>query len=130
LNVTYKVFAKILYGRLLPQAGFQSDKINNKPTLCTASNLKKCNEFNITTHHLFIDFKAAYDSIMRNEIYVGMSELMRPKNQKWCLQEKVHSRTKEEVVTKRKFYTNSLFFTSYSFGLECTTMNSIKSLTA
>jgi hypothetical protein len=23
--------------------------------------LEKCNEFNITTHHLFIDFKAAYD---------------------------------------------------------------------
>jgi hypothetical protein len=37
--------------------------------------LEKCNEFNITTHHLFIDFKAAYDTIIRNEVYVGMSEL-------------------------------------------------------
>jgi hypothetical protein len=27
--------------------------------------LEKCNEFNITTHHLFIDFKAAYDAIIR-----------------------------------------------------------------
>jgi hypothetical protein len=29
----------------------------------------KSNEFNITTHHLFIDFKAAYDTITRNKTY-------------------------------------------------------------
>jgi hypothetical protein len=29
-------------------------------------------------NHLFIDFKAAYDTIIRNEIYVGMSELNFP----------------------------------------------------
>jgi hypothetical protein len=40
--------------------------------------LQKCNEFNITTHHLFIDFKTAYDTIIRNEVYVGMSELSFP----------------------------------------------------
>jgi predicted rRNA methylase YqxC with S4 and FtsJ domains len=34
--------------------------------------------FNITKHHLFIDFKAAYDTIIRNEVYVGMSELNFP----------------------------------------------------
>jgi hypothetical protein len=28
--------------------------------------------------HLFIDFKAAYDTIIRNEVYVGMSELNFP----------------------------------------------------
>jgi hypothetical protein len=38
--------------------------------------LEKCNEFYITTHHLYIDFKAAYDTIIRNE--VGMSELNFP----------------------------------------------------
>jgi hypothetical protein len=78
LNVTYKVLAKILYGRLLPhanaavqhyQAGFQSGKST------TDQLLEKCNEFNITTHHLFINFKAAYDTIIRNEVYFGMSEL-------------------------------------------------------
>jgi hypothetical protein len=36
--------------------------------------LEKCNEFNITTHHLFIDFKATYDAIIRNKVYVGMSQ--------------------------------------------------------
>jgi hypothetical protein len=40
--------------------------------------LEKCNEFTIKTHHLFIDFKAAYDTIIRNEVYVGMSELTFP----------------------------------------------------
>jgi hypothetical protein len=40
--------------------------------------LEKCNEFNITTHHLFIDFKAAYDAIIRNKVYVGTSELNFP----------------------------------------------------
>jgi hypothetical protein len=40
--------------------------------------LEKCIEFNITTYHLFIDFKALYDTIIRNEVYVGMSELNFP----------------------------------------------------
>jgi hypothetical protein len=32
----------------------------------------------IRKHRLFIDFKAAYDTIIRNEVYVGMSELNFP----------------------------------------------------
>jgi hypothetical protein len=87
LNVTYKVFAKILYDRLLPhanaavqhyQAGFQSGKSTTDQNFALRQILEKCNEFNITTHHLFIDFKAAYDIIIRNEVYVGMSELNFP----------------------------------------------------
>jgi hypothetical protein len=81
LNVTYKVFAKILYDRLLPhsnaavqhyQAGFQS---TTDQLFALRQILEKLNEFNIRTHHLFIDFKAAYDTIIRNEVCVGMSEL-------------------------------------------------------
>jgi hypothetical protein len=84
LNVTYKVFAKILYARLLPhanaadqhyQAGFQSGKSTTDQLFALRQILEKCNEFNITTHHLLIDFKAAYDTIIRNEVCVGMSEL-------------------------------------------------------
>jgi hypothetical protein len=87
LNVTYKVFAKILYDRLLPhanaavqhyQAGFQSGKSTTDQLFALRQILEKCNEFNITTHHLFIDFKAAYDTIIRIEVYVGMSELNFP----------------------------------------------------
>jgi hypothetical protein len=86
LNVTYKVFANILYDRLLPhakaavqhyQAGFQSGKSTTDQLFALRQILEKCNEFNITTHHLFIDIKAAYDTI-RNEVYVGMSELNFP----------------------------------------------------
>jgi hypothetical protein len=32
----------------------------------------------LSVHHLFIDFKAAYDTIIRNEVYVSMSELSFP----------------------------------------------------
>jgi hypothetical protein len=68
LNVTYKVFAKILYDRLLPhanaavqhyQTGFQSGKSTTDQLFALRQILEKCNEFNITTHHLFIDFEAA-----------------------------------------------------------------------
>jgi hypothetical protein len=87
LNVTHKFFAKILYDRLLPhanaavkhyQAGFQSGKSTTDQLFTLRQIIEKCNEFNITTHHLFIDFKAAYDTIIRNEVYVGMSELNFP----------------------------------------------------
>jgi hypothetical protein len=84
LNVTYKVFAKILYDCLLPhanvavqhyQVGFQS---TTDQLFALRQILEKCNESNITTHHLFIDIKAAYATIIRNEGHVGMSELNFP----------------------------------------------------
>jgi hypothetical protein len=74
----------MIYDRLLPlanaavqhyQAGFQSGKSTTEQLFALRQILEKCNEFNITTHHLFIDFKAAYDTIIRNDVYVGMSEL-------------------------------------------------------
>ena len=84
LNVAYKVFAKILNDRLLPhankvvqhyQAGFQSGKSTTDQLFALRQILEKGNEYNIPTHHLFIDFKAAYDTIIRNEVYVAMLEL-------------------------------------------------------
>jgi hypothetical protein len=65
LNVTYKVFAKILYDSLLPhanaavqhyQAGFQSGKSTTDQLFAL----------------LFIDFKAAYDTIIRNEVHIDV----------------------------------------------------------
>ena len=32
-------------------------------------------EFQIETHHLFIDFKTAYDKVKRNQLYKAMQEL-------------------------------------------------------
>jgi hypothetical protein len=83
----YKVFAKILYDRLLShanaavqqyQAGFQSGKSTTDQLFALRQILEKFNEFNIKTHHLLIDFSAANDTIIRNEVYVGMSELNFP----------------------------------------------------
>jgi hypothetical protein len=63
LNVTYKVFANIIYDHLLPhdnaavqhsQDGFQSGKSTTDQFFALRQILEKCNEFNITTHHLFI----------------------------------------------------------------------------
>jgi hypothetical protein len=78
-----EVFDKILCVSLLPhanvgvqhyQARFQSGKSTTDRLFALRQILEKCNEFNITTHHLFIDFKATYDTIIRNEVYVCMSE--------------------------------------------------------
>jgi hypothetical protein len=83
--VTYKVFAKFLYDRLLPnaavqhyQAGFQSGKSTTDELFAFRQILEKCNELNITTHHLFIDCKEACDTIIRNKVNVGLSELNFP----------------------------------------------------
>jgi hypothetical protein len=68
LNGTYQVFANIQYDRLLLdakatvqlyQAGFQSGKSTTDQLFALRQILEKCNEFNIKTHHLFRDFKAA-----------------------------------------------------------------------
>ena len=42
--------------------------------------LEKCGEHGKDTHHLFIDFKASYDSIDRCSLYAAMKELKVPKN--------------------------------------------------
>jgi sorting nexin-29 len=36
--------------------------------------LEKFNEFGTETHHLFIDFRAAYDSVDRSNLYSAMEE--------------------------------------------------------
>jgi hypothetical protein len=72
LNMTNKVFAKILYDRLLPCANTAVQHYQASNRVNRQQILKKCNELNITTHHLFNDFKAAYDTIIRNEVYVGI----------------------------------------------------------
>jgi hypothetical protein len=51
------------------QAGFQSGKSTTDLLFALRQILEKGNGYGIKTHHLFIDFKAAYDSITRNEVY-------------------------------------------------------------
>jgi hypothetical protein len=37
-------------------------------------------EYDVATCHLFVDFKTAYDSIIRKKLYEAMQELGFPKN--------------------------------------------------
>ena len=84
LNAAYKVYAKILYNRLTPhaetvigeyQCGFRRDRSTSDQIFNLRLILQRGREFNIQTHHLFIDFKAAYDNIIRSELYIAMKEL-------------------------------------------------------
>jgi hypothetical protein len=79
LNVTYKVFAKILYttaSYLMLTQPFSVTRLGSNQVNQQQTNSLHC--ANTTTHHLFIDFKTAYDTIITNEVYVGMSELNFP----------------------------------------------------
>ena len=54
----------------------QRRSINNWPnTYMKADFRKKKLEFHIETHHLFIDFKTAYDKVNLNQLYKAMLEL-------------------------------------------------------
>jgi hypothetical protein len=46
------------------QSALEGKKKIRERVGCFATDSGKSNEFNITTHHLFIDFKAEYDTIM------------------------------------------------------------------
>jgi sorting nexin-29 len=89
LNITYKILSNILFTRLSPyaenvigdyQSGFQQVRSTVDQIFTVRQILEKCNEFNKETHHLFIDFKAAYDSVDRSNLYIAMKELHIPKN--------------------------------------------------
>jgi sorting nexin-29 len=72
LCTTYKIFSNILFKRLVPyvedvigdyQCGFHQGRSTSDQIFNLHQVFEKCNEFGIETHHLFIDFTAAYDSI-------------------------------------------------------------------
>lgn len=84
LNTTYKILSFILCERLKPylndiigeyQCGFRPGKSTTDQIFTLRQILEKTHEFRIDTHHLFIDFKQAYDSIVRDELYSAMREL-------------------------------------------------------
>ena len=83
LNIAYKIFANILYQRLHPymestvgeyQSGFRVGRSTTDQLFNIRQILEKCKEYNIETHHLFVDFKAAYDSVIRNKLWRLMEE--------------------------------------------------------
>lgn len=87
LNTAYKVLSLILFRRLQPfaeefignyQAGFRPGLSTTDQIFTVRQILQKCKEFNITTHHLFVDFKAAYDTVNRQELWNIMYEFNFP----------------------------------------------------
>lgn len=87
LNTIYKVLSNVLYERIRPyadkcvgayQAGFQKGRSIVDQVFTLRQILEKTREHNIGTYHLFIDFKSAYDSVIRSKLYQAMDELQIP----------------------------------------------------
>jgi sorting nexin-29 len=87
LNIAYKILSNILCNRLKKyaeelignyQTGFRSGKSTTDQIFCLRQILEKTNEFNTDTYHLFIDFRAAYDTVNRAKLYRAMEEFNIP----------------------------------------------------
>jgi sorting nexin-29 len=88
LNIASKIFCKILHFWVLPymekeisiyQCGFKEGNSTIDQIFNLRQVLEKCGEFNIGTHHVFTDYKAAYDSINRSELCKAMVALNIPR---------------------------------------------------
>jgi sorting nexin-29 len=87
LNTAYKILSNILFTRISPFAeniignyhcGFRKNRSTTNQIFTLRQILEKTEEFGIETHHLFIDFKSAYDTIKREQLYNAMSEFNIP----------------------------------------------------
>ena len=87
LNIAYKIFANILYKRLLPytesivgeyQCGFRVGRSTTDQLFNIRQILEKCKEYNVEIHQLFVDFKAAYDNVSRRKLWRVMEEFWIP----------------------------------------------------
>jgi sorting nexin-29 len=76
LCTAYKILANVLYSRLRPyaeeiigeyQGVFRSGRSTTDQIFTMRQILKNCWEQNIETHHLFVDFKSAYDSVWKEK---------------------------------------------------------------
>jgi sorting nexin-29 len=81
LNVAYKIFTNILNERLKPcaektlhnyQCGFRPGKSTCSQIFTIRQMLENMLEHDIETYHLFVDFRTAYDSIIREKLYEAM----------------------------------------------------------
>ena len=83
INAAYKVLSQILCRQLSPhakrfvgpyQAGFTGARATTDQIFCLRQILEKCREHNMPTHHIFIDFKAAYDTVDREQLWQIMHD--------------------------------------------------------
>lgn len=84
LSCGYKILSNILFSRLTPyaerevgkyQAGFRSGRSTIDQIFTLRTILERGHEYKLPTHHLFIDFKSAYDSINRTKLYEALAEM-------------------------------------------------------
>ena len=118
LNTAYKILSRILCEKLKPyvsnaigpyQCGFMPGKGTTDQIFTLRQILEKTQEYNITTHHLFIDFRQAYDSIDRSELLLAMNLLgVPPKLINLCKMtiSETSARVKVDNETSDIFYTN------------------------
>lgn len=87
LNIAYKLLSAIIRKKLLPfvekelgqyQSGFRNNKSTIDQIFTIRQILEKTNEYKTNTYHLFVDFRAAYDSIKREQLYIAMLEFGLP----------------------------------------------------
>ncbi|GFW79531.1 reverse transcriptase domain-containing protein [Trichonephila clavipes] len=88
LNTAYKIFPNLLFARLQPctdkvignyQCGFRPQRSTIDQIHTLRQILEKTKEYNIKTFHLFVDFKAVYDSINRDKMIEAITEFKIPK---------------------------------------------------
>lgn len=81
-KVTYIIRKKLedLYEKVMGKyrCGFRKGKATTNKLFTLRLTLEKLWEFNIPSYHLFIDFKTAYDSIVRKEIWTTLKKLRVP----------------------------------------------------
>ena len=82
--IAFKLLTSVFCERLKPhaktligayQCGFRPGKSAVDQIFALCQILEKRHEHQDRTHHLFVDFKAAFDSPVRNRVYAAMSEL-------------------------------------------------------
>ena len=83
LNTVHKILSTMLFTRISTfaeniignyQCGFWKNRSTINQIFILRQILEKTKEFGIETHYLFIDFKSAYDTIKREQLYSAMSE--------------------------------------------------------
>ena len=84
LPLAYKVLTGILYGRLKPldktlmgsyEFAFRPGKSTIKQDFTLRQILEKSHENQVVTNHIFVDYKAAIDSPIRDRVFAAMSGL-------------------------------------------------------
>jgi hypothetical protein len=88
LNTAYKVFSNLLLERLQPyvekivgsyHCAVRSDKSTSDQIHMFKQIMEETGECGVSTFYLFVDFKAAYDSNDRNELFKAVEEFSLPR---------------------------------------------------